>query len=289
MSQSRVTEPRASAALLRAWAAECRSGAELCARIESLDPAVLRRLLCDVADALDGLPNPDGQAAEKAAVGGDGSAAAKPVKAALSGASRQESFGFGGQAASARTAGASLSTGTGASRAASTPKTASAASKVGGAVKAGATASIADEREGKAATTAEARKLLLYSDGASRGNPGPAGAGAVLMKPDGTIVARIGKYLGRQTNNHAEYMALIIGLRAALELGVTEIEMVADSELMVKQIKKVYRVKNEQLRPLYEEACALIARFQRASIRHVLREYNREADEMSNRAIDERM
>ena len=284
MSQSRVTEPRASAALLRAWAAECRSGAELCARIESLDPAVLRRLLCDVADALDGLPKPDGQAAEKAAVGGGGSAAAKPVKAALSGASRQESFGFGGQVASARTADASSATS--ASRTASTPKPVSAASK---AVASEAKAPRANEREGKAATTAEARKLLLYSDGASRGNPGPAGAGAVLMRPDGKIVARIGKYLGRQTNNHAEYMALIIGLRAALELGVTEIEMVADSELMVKQIKKVYRVKNEQLRPLYEEACALIARFQRASIRHVLREYNREADEMSNRAIDERM
>ena len=284
MSQSRVTEPRASAALLRAWAAECRSGAELCARIESLDPAVLRRLLCDVADALDGLPNPDGQAAEKAAVGGGGSAAAKPVKAALSGASRQESFGFGGQVASARTADASSATS--ASRTASTPKAVSAASK---AVASEAKAPRANERGAQTATTLQPRKLLLYSDGASRGNPGPAGAGAVLMKPDGTIVARIGKYLGRQTNNHAEYMALIIGLRAALELGVTEIEMVADSELMVKQIKKIYRVKNEQLRPLYEEACALIARFQRASIRHVLREYNQEADEMSNRAIDERM
>ena len=284
MSQSRVTEPRASAALLRAWAAECRSGAELCARIESLDPAVLRRLLCDVADALDGLPNPDGQAAEKAAVGGGGSAAAKLVKAALSGASRQESFGFGGQVASARTADASSATS--ASRTASTPKAVSAASK---AVASEAKAPRANERGAQTATTLQPRKLLLYSDGASRGNPGPAGAGAVLMKPDGTIVARIGKYLGRQTNNHAEYMALIIGLRAALELGVTEIEMVADSELMVKQIKKIYRVKNEQLRPLYEEACALIARFHRASIRHVLREYNREADEMSNRAIDERM
>ena len=283
MSQSRVTEPRASAALLRAWAAECRSGAELCARIESLDPAVLRRLLCDVADALDGLPNPDGQAA-KAAVGGGGSAAAKLVKAALSGASRQESFGFGGQVASARTADASSATS--ASRTASTPKAVSAASK---AVASEAKAPRANERGAQTATTLQPRKLLLYSDGASRGNPGPAGAGAVLMKPDGTIVARIGKYLGRQTNNHAEYMALIIGLRAALELGVTEIEMVADSELMVKQIKKIYRVKNEQLRPLYEEACALIARFHRASIRHVLREYNREADEMSNRAIDERM
>ena len=216
--------------------------------------------------------------------GGGGSAAAKPVKAALSGASRQESFGFGGQVASARTADASSATS--ASRTASTPKAVSAASK---AVASEAKAPRANERGAQTATTLQPRKLLLYSDGASRGNPGPAGAGAVLMKPDGTIVARIGKYLGRQTNNHAEYMALIIGLRAALEQGVTEIEMVADSELMVKQIKKIYRVKNEQLRPLYEEACALIARFHRASIRHVLREYNREADEMSNRAIDERM
>ncbi|MDR0966869.1 MAG: ribonuclease HI family protein [Myxococcales bacterium] len=133
------------------------------------------------------------------------------------------------------------------------------------------------------------RKLLLYSDGAARGNPGPAGAGAVLMKPDGSIVARVGKYLGRQTNNYAEYMALIVGLRAARDLGANEIEMVADSELLVKQIKKIYRVKNEQLQALYAEATELISQFQRASIRHVPREYNREADEMSNRAIDERM
>lgn len=133
------------------------------------------------------------------------------------------------------------------------------------------------------------RKLVLFSDGAARGNPGPSGAGAVLALPDGTIVARLGKYLGSQTNNHAEYAAAIMGLEAALKLGATEIEMIADSELMVKQVSGVYRVKNEHLKGMWTRVRELMGRFQKSSIRHVLREFNKEADEMSNRAIDERM
>jgi ribonuclease HI len=133
------------------------------------------------------------------------------------------------------------------------------------------------------------RRLRLYSDGAARGNPGPAGAGAVLLKGDGTVVARVGKFLGHQTNNYAEYMGLILGLESALKLGANEIEIRADSELMVRQLLKVYKVKNSGLKPLFERAQELLARFGAVHIAHVPREQNREADEMSNRAIDERM
>jgi ribonuclease HI len=134
-----------------------------------------------------------------------------------------------------------------------------------------------------------ARRLRLYSDGAARGNPGPAGAGAVLVKGDGAVVARLGKFLGEQTNNVAEYQGLILGLEAALKLGADEIEIRADSELMVRQILGTYRVKNPGLKPLYGRARELLRRFAKVDIAHVPREENREADEMSNRAIDERL
>ncbi len=137
--------------------------------------------------------------------------------------------------------------------------------------------------------TSKGRRLHLYSDGAARGNPGPAGAGAVLLKSDGTVVARVGKFLGRQTNNYAEYMGLILGLESALKLGADEIEIRADSELMVRQLLKVYKVKNTGLKPLFMRAQELLTRFRAVHIAHVPREKNREADEMSNRAIDERM
>lgn len=134
-----------------------------------------------------------------------------------------------------------------------------------------------------------ARRLRLYSDGAARGNPGPAGAGAVLVKGDGAVVARLGKFLGEQTNNVAEYQGLILGLEAALKLGADEIEIRADSELMVRQLLGTYRVKNPGLKPLYGRARELLRHFAKVDIAHVPREENREADEMSNRAIDERL
>jgi ribonuclease HI len=111
----------------------------------------------------------------------------------------------------------------------------------------------------------------------------------VLFKADGTVVARLGKFLGNQTNNHAEYMGLILGLESALKLGAEEIEVRADSELMVRQLLGTYRVKNAGLKPLFTRAQALLARFGKVDIAHVPREKNRDADEMSNRAIDERM
>jgi ribonuclease HI len=132
-------------------------------------------------------------------------------------------------------------------------------------------------------------KVLVYSDGASRGNPGPAGAGAVLLDEKGGMLKRLGKYIGRETNNIAEYQGLLLGLRGAIEFGAREIEIRADSELMIKQLKGEYRVKNEGLKPLFTEAQSLMRRFEKVKLRHVPREENTLADEMSNRAIDEKM
>jgi ribonuclease HI len=132
-------------------------------------------------------------------------------------------------------------------------------------------------------------RVRLYSDGAARGNPGLAGAGAVLVEPSGQVVDRIGKFLGTQTNNYAEYMGLLLGLRRARELSVREVEVFADSELMLRQLGGRYQVKSASLRPLYEEALSLFNDFERVKLVHVPREMNRAADEMSNRAIDERL
>ncbi|HZI08385.1 MAG TPA: ribonuclease HI family protein [Archangium sp.] len=132
-------------------------------------------------------------------------------------------------------------------------------------------------------------RMRLFSDGAARGNPGPAGAGAVLVDPEGQVVARLGKYLGTQTNNYAEYMGLLLGLRHARSLGVREVEVLADSELLIRQLEGRYQVKSATLKPLHEEAARLLKEFAKVKLAHVPREKNKAADEMSNRAIDERM
>jgi len=134
-----------------------------------------------------------------------------------------------------------------------------------------------------------ARELRVFSDGASRGNPGPAGAGAVLSLPSGEVVERLGLFLGTQTNNHAEYMGAILGLRRARALGAEEVELVADSQLLVRQLAGRYQVRSPSLRPLFTEARGLLASFRRYSLTHLPREENTEADAMSNRAIDERL
>ena len=139
------------------------------------------------------------------------------------------------------------------------------------------------------ASGAVLQRLRVYSDGAARGNPGQSGAGAVLVEASGQVVDRLGKYLGVQTNNYAEYMGLLIGLRRARELGVREVEVFADSELMIRQLGGRYQVKSPSLRPLYEEALKLLNEFSRVKLVHVPREMNSAADEMSNRAIDERL
>ena len=133
------------------------------------------------------------------------------------------------------------------------------------------------------------RKLRVASDGAARGNPGPAGAGAVLWDEQGRVLERLGKYLGRQTNNVAEYQALLLGVRRAQELGAEELEVVADSELMIRQLSGSYQVRAPALRELHSEALSLLKAFRKVKLVHVPRAQNAEADEMSNRAIDEKM
>ena len=129
-------------------------------------------------------------------------------------------------------------------------------------------------------------EAILWTDGAARGNPGPAGIGAFLQTPAGETLARCSEYFGHTTNNVAEYGALLMGLRRALELGLKRIEVRADSELLVKQLNGEYRVKNPKLKPMYEEAKKLLARFERTSLHHVPRELNAEADRLANEGID---
>ena len=133
------------------------------------------------------------------------------------------------------------------------------------------------------------KRVRVYSDGAARGNPGPAGAGAVVTDTDGKIIERVGKFLGRQTNNHAEYMGLIVGLQAALAMGADEVDVFADSQLMIRQLQGRYQMKSASLRPLFLEAKRQLEQFRKVRLAHVPREENGDADEMSNRAIDERM
>jgi ribonuclease HI len=133
------------------------------------------------------------------------------------------------------------------------------------------------------------RRLCVFSDGASRGNPGPAGAGAVVLRSDGAVVAKCGKFLGVRTNNFAEYTGVIIGLETALRLGADEVELCSDSELLVRQLQGRYKVKHESLKPLHGKVKELLGRFAKVSVQHVPREQNKLADEMSNRAIDEKM
>lgn len=140
----------------------------------------------------------------------------------------------------------------------------------------------------KAEAGTKAGRHELYVDGASRGNPGPAGAGALIKDPSAKVLRRLKKFLGRTTNNVAEYSALVLGLDAARSMGIDRINVFADSELMVKQLNGVYKVKSEDLRPLFEKASALSKCFKEFSIRHIYREKNAAADELSNEAIDDR-
>jgi ribonuclease HI len=135
---------------------------------------------------------------------------------------------------------------------------------------------------------AQSEDAILWTDGASRGNPGPAGIGALLKTPSGEVLSADSAYLGRATNNVAEYKALLLGLERALALGVRRIEVRADSELLVKQIKGEYQVRSPGLRPLYQSAIKLLARFESSRLVHVRREQNGEADRLANAGIDSR-
>ncbi len=131
-------------------------------------------------------------------------------------------------------------------------------------------------------------ELTIYTDGASRNNPGEAGAGVFIMR-DGKPLEKIARYLGTTTNNIAEYTAAIIGLEHAVKLGASRVRLIADSELLVKQLNGIYRVKNEGLKPLHVKAKELIARIGSVEVQYTPRENNKEADALANRAIDEKI
>jgi ribonuclease HI len=131
--------------------------------------------------------------------------------------------------------------------------------------------------------------LIAHSDGGARGNPGPAGYGVVIQDQAGRKVAALSEYLGHQTNNFAEYQGLIAALEYAVEHGPKALKLVSDSELLVRQIKGIYKVKNSTLQELHGRAKELIAQLDWFSIDHALREHNREADELANAAMDKGM
>jgi ribonuclease HI len=128
----------------------------------------------------------------------------------------------------------------------------------------------------------------LYCDGASRGNPGPAGAGALLYDPGGTLKAQLSRYLGETTNNVAEYQALILGLQLAREQGATRIQVLADSQLVVEQIKGSYQVKSPHLLPLWRQAQKELQNFAAYVVSHLGRAGNQEADRLARQAVDRR-
>jgi ribonuclease HI len=129
-------------------------------------------------------------------------------------------------------------------------------------------------------------RAKLYTDGGARGNPGPAAYGYVLEAEDGTVLAAHGEKIGIATNNVAEYSALIAGLGKALELTIPVVEVVSDSELMVKQMRGEYRVKNETLQGLWADATRLAGRVGSVTYRAVRREHNELADRLVNEALD---
>jgi ribonuclease HI len=134
------------------------------------------------------------------------------------------------------------------------------------------------------------RKYLhLYVDGASRGNPGFAGAGVIVKDEQGKAIKRFKKYLGVATNNVAEYQALILALKGVAGMGYGRVKIFSDSELLVKQINGEYSVKSKGLMPLYTKACSLLSGFDEYVIIHIGRDDNRDADRVANMAIDEHL
>ena len=129
-------------------------------------------------------------------------------------------------------------------------------------------------------------ELVIHIDGGSRGNPGPAGFGVYAVGPDGKAVAEHYGFIGSATNNVAEYSALLHAFRMADARGARTVEIRSDSELVVKQMNGVYKVKHPDMQTLFREASTLRRRFDRADIKHVRREQNKEADALANRAMD---
>lgn len=131
------------------------------------------------------------------------------------------------------------------------------------------------------------QEWLVMIDGAARGNPGPAGCGAVICDDKGAVVRELSRYLGHATNNVAEYEALVMGLEALIELKRNRIVVQSDSQLLVRQLNGEYRVKDEKLSLLYQRATGLLRQFNSYRIVHVRRELNKAADRLANRGIDQ--
>ena len=131
-----------------------------------------------------------------------------------------------------------------------------------------------------------AGKWVIYTDGASRGNPGPASIGAVVYDESGRELHTVSRRIGRATNNEAEYCSAIAGLEAALALGARDVELLMDSELVVRQLDARYKVRNPSLRRLFGRVKDLQWRFASFRVRHVRREQNRRADQLANEAFD---
>jgi ribonuclease HI len=129
-------------------------------------------------------------------------------------------------------------------------------------------------------------KATMFADGGSRGNPGPAASGAVLFDEGGIVLREVGTFLGVATNNVAEWTGLVTGLEAALELGIDDLSVRLDSELVVKQISGAYRVKHEGLIPLHAKAKMLLRKFARVDVQHVRRKENAAADALVNQVLD---
>lgn len=129
-------------------------------------------------------------------------------------------------------------------------------------------------------------KLIIFTDGGSRGNPGPAGLGAIIYDENHNVVSEISEFLGVTTNNQAEYRAILAAIKKAVSLGASEVEFYLDSELAVKQLNREYKVKNKDLAPLFLAIYNLTLSFKKISFTHVPRERNKEADRLANEAMD---
>jgi ribonuclease HI len=140
----------------------------------------------------------------------------------------------------------------------------------------------------KRPAAADKTSCTIFTDGGARGNPGPAAAAGVIIASDGSIIEEVTEYLGTTTNNVAEYRALILALKRAIELGCTRVRIKMDSELVVKQLNGLYRVKDDKMIPLHAEVRRLLSKFDEQVVEHVSRKDNKLADKLVNAVLDAR-